>query len=291
MTTDYTYNADGERTSAGSSSYTWNAAGQLTSSTVSGTTSAYTYDGDGTRVSSTTSETSTTYVFDVGNPVPLLAQESQAGAETNRFVYGDGVLLSMRTGDSDYYVCHDASGSTVALTSSTGTTDTTFTYDPYGNLRIENKIVSSAPPTPLLFEGQLLDPDGLYQLQARDMDPATGTFLSVDPISQPAISPQLSPYLYAEDQPTVLWDPTGQCADATDAYINNLEYGALQNYGLEVNAAGPGTTAGWEEAGGFGSDYIPSEGAQSAATGVGGILSLLQVANIWNDSNDIYVPE
>ncbi len=209
-TTSYAYNADGERTSAGSSSYTWNAAGEITSTDVSGTTTTYGYDGDGTRVSATTSGTTTTYTFDLDNPVPQLAQVSQSGSETDRFVYGDGLLLSMRTGAADYYVSHDALGSTAALTSASGATDTTFTYDPYGNIRSQDKVVGSAPAIPLLFDGQLMDPDGLYQLQARDLDPATGSFLSIDPLAQPAPSPQLSPYLYAADQPTVFDDPTGQ---------------------------------------------------------------------------------
>ena len=248
-TTNYTYNADGQRTSAGSSTYTWNAAGQLASTDVSGTATIYGYNGDGIRVNSTVAGTTTTYGLDVNSPVPLLAEESQSGNETDRFVYGDDLLLSMRTGGADYYVSHDAR-STVALTSASGATDTTFTYDPYGNTRSEDKVVNSAPAIPLLFEGQLLDADGLYQLQARDMDPTTGSFLSIDPLTSLAASPAISPYIYASDQPTVNWDPTGLCSE--DEEINAATNYALETQGGLENVAGEGAQ--------FSSDFIPGPG-------------------------------
>jgi RHS repeat-associated protein len=270
--TKYANDADGDRTSAGSNTFSWNAAGELVSSDVSGVTTKYTYNGDGMRATSVTSGVATAYVFDVNNPVALLAEESQSGTEADRYVYGDNLLLSMRAGSSDYYVSHDALGSTVALTSASGTVDTTFLYDPYGNIRSEDKIVTSAPVIPLTFEAQLLDPDGLYQLQARDLDPATGEFLSADPLAQPLTSPQLSSYIYAGDQPTVLWDPSGQCADEYGSgwwwspssgwvWLNDIS-----------NTAGP-----WLEAAGFVSFGDTVDDILNVAGGASDLYTLYQI--------------
>ena len=65
------------------------------------------------------------------------------------------------------------------------------------------------------------------------MDPNTGSFLSVDPLSQLATQPEVSPYLYVEDQPTVMGDPTGlqdgldsSSCTAEACYVNSIGYDA-----------------------------------------------------------------
>ncbi|WP_371948004.1 RHS repeat-associated core domain-containing protein [Actinomadura monticuli] len=53
----------------------------------------------------------------------------------------------------------------------------------------------------------MANPDDLtYNLRARQYDPATGRFVSRDPLNRP----YTSSYAYAADSPTVLDDPTGQ---------------------------------------------------------------------------------
>ena len=84
------------------------------------------------------------------------------------------------------------------------------TYDPFGNSRNITKVDPNAPTLPIGFEAQYLDPTGLYHLDARQMDPTTGSFLSTDPQPESSTLPATSVYLYADDQPTVLWDPSGQ---------------------------------------------------------------------------------
>jgi RHS repeat-associated protein len=161
-------------------------------------------------MSSATGGTTTSYSYDVNNPLPLLASESNAGGEQRRYVWGAGLLLSMRTGGADYYIAHDSQGSVMAVTSPSGATESLFTYNPFGAPRTTTNVDPNAPSIPLRFEAQHLDPTGIYQLRARSMNPATGTFLSPDPLAPPDTSPAISPYLYATDQPTVLSDPSGE---------------------------------------------------------------------------------
>ena len=76
------------------------------------------------------------------------------------------------------YLHHDQQGSTRLLTGSTGKTEATFTYDAYGN-----KTGSTGTnTTPMGYDGQYTNTDtGLIYLRAREYDPATAQFLSVDP--------------------------------------------------------------------------------------------------------------
>ena len=85
------------------------------------------------------------------------------------------------------------------LTSSTGATEATFTYDAYGN----RTGTTGTATTPFGYDGQY----GNY-LRARIYDSTTAQFLSVDPISP--IS--RAPYSYTYDNPVNYYDPTGLCS-------------------------------------------------------------------------------
>ncbi|WP_225827144.1 RHS repeat-associated core domain-containing protein [Streptomyces naphthomycinicus] len=57
---------------------------------------------------------------------------------------------------------------------------------------------------------------GLTHLGARDYDPATGHFLSADPLLNPNDPQQLNAYAYANSSPVSLSDPSGQLPIAQD---------------------------------------------------------------------------
>jgi RHS repeat-associated protein len=80
--------------------------------------------------------------------------------------------------------------------------------DPYGNPR------GTAPPAwpgQRTFAGGVGDPTGLVHLGARSYDPATGRFLSVDPLLAVGDDQQINGYSYANNNPMVFSDPTGLC--------------------------------------------------------------------------------
>jgi RHS repeat-associated protein len=203
------YDADGRLITSGSTSYTYNAADELTSVTTPTGTTSYTYNGDGLRATATTGKTTTSFSYDTNAAVPELAAESVNGTQVRRYLWADGLLLSERTAGADYYIAHDAQGSTVAVTSPTGTTEAVYTYAPYGAPR-STTLAAGAPTVPLRWEGEYLDADGQYYLDARELTPTTDTFNTTDPLPQIVATPQTSSYDYAEGQPTVLADPTGE---------------------------------------------------------------------------------
>ncbi|WP_448330200.1 RHS repeat-associated core domain-containing protein [Streptomyces sp. DSM 41534] len=54
---------------------------------------------------------------------------------------------------------------------------------------------------------------GFTHLGAREYDPTTGRFLSVDPVMEPGDTQQMQGYAYANSNPLTFSDPTGLCED------------------------------------------------------------------------------
>jgi RHS repeat-associated protein len=99
------------------------------------------------------------------------------------------------------YLHHDQAGSTRLLTGSTGTVTGKCAYSAYGTPTCEGTAT-----TPLGYDAQYTSSDtGLIYMRAREYDPATAQFLSVDPLQ--AITGE--PYSYAGDNPLNTSDPTG----------------------------------------------------------------------------------
>jgi RHS repeat-associated protein len=74
----------------------------------------------------------------------------------------------------------------------------TYSYDAFGVVRAQTGVT-----TEWSYTGEQNDPTGLEYLRARYYDPATGRFLSQDPL------PLLQRYPYASNNPTNFIDPSG----------------------------------------------------------------------------------
>ena len=85
-----------------------------------------------------------------------------------------------------------------------GTVAATASYTPYG---APLSAGGATAATPFGFSGEYTDPSGLVYLRARYYDPATGQFLSVDPL----VDDTRAPYGYAAGDPLDTTDPTGLC--------------------------------------------------------------------------------
>jgi RHS repeat-associated protein len=112
------------------------------------------------------------------------------------------VAVAVRPPSKAYFYHQDQLGSTRAVTDAGGTVVATYSYDAYGNT-----VQSSGPiSVPLRYAGQYQDSEsGLYYLRARYYDPATGQFISRDPI----VTTTRQPYAYVDDTPLNRTDPTG----------------------------------------------------------------------------------
>jgi RHS repeat-associated protein len=85
-------------------------------------------------------------------------------------------------------------------------------FDPYGNPR--GTTPATFPAGQKGFIGGTADTaTGLTNLGARQYQPATGSFISPDPLLKPYDPQDLNAYIYAKGNPATYSDPTGQCSD------------------------------------------------------------------------------
>lgn len=235
--TTYTNDADGRQTAAGSTTYGYNLAQEMATSTAGGKTYTYTHDGDGNLSTASTksglSTTTTTYTWDGNNPIPQLA--SVAGSSTQYLYYGVGLLsetapAALLGSPTDSYITTDATGSINAISSSTGALQRTIAYDAFGNITTNTAVGGATVTTPLTFDGQLQNTStGTLDFHARNYDPSTGRFTQTDPLAPAVGTNTLSPYVFANNQPTLLTDPTGMRSDEPSfgSCLGAAAYGAV----------------------------------------------------------------
>jgi len=209
----YSFDANGQQTVAGDTSFSYDAAGRLLFLSDGTTTSSYTYDGDGRRLSASTGplpEQTLLYAWNVNAPLAELMSETDgSGAPLRRYAYGSEITpISVTANGETFYYHHDRLGSIAAMTSATGVLQASYAYEPFGALRMLTE-VPGAPANPIRFIGQYQDGTGLYHLRARQYDTRIGRFLTTDPVSPSLFDPYVTAYLYANNRPTVLTDPSG----------------------------------------------------------------------------------
>ena len=209
----YTYDANGNQTSAGSSTYAWDLADRLASASVGPTTETYSYAGDGVRLSASRgpgATDTTRFVVDRNVTLPQVAQERDGGGALVRsYTFGHALISQMSPNDPTSYLHHDGLGSITDLTSTNGTLLGWTDYEPFGVPRSAGAVANS-PTTPFGFTGQYLDDaSGLHHFRARQYDPGTGRFLARDPQAPSIEDPLVASYAYARNRPAVLVDPSG----------------------------------------------------------------------------------
>ena len=196
--------ANGDLTSDGTYTYTWDARNHLTGIAKGRTAVAsFVYDAFGRRMSKTINGTTTQFVYDGLNPVQELNGASPPVATANMLT-GLGIDEYFQRVDSSGTRSYltDMLGSTLALADSGGALDTTYTYDPFGNTTI-----SGPSGNPYQFTGRENDGTGLYYYRARYYSPSFQRFVSQDPIGFATGDTNL--YRYALDAPTIANDPLG----------------------------------------------------------------------------------
>jgi RHS repeat-associated protein len=210
-----TYDANGNVIATGGKTYTYDSQNHMITANNGQVTMIY--DGDGNRVSKTVGGVTTQYLVDDLNPTGYaqVVEEVVNGAVTRQYTYGlqrisqnlSPAVSGNSTWTPSFYV-YDGGGSVRQLTKSNGTVTDEYEYDAYGNSFTK----SGTTPNNYLYRGEQYDSDlGLYYLRARYYNPATGGFLSRDPLDGNAIDPaSLHKYLYANGDPINGIDPMGR---------------------------------------------------------------------------------
>lgn len=196
------YDNNGNLLNDSINSYSWNSRNQLAS--MNNGTDAFAYDSFGRRIAKGIAGTGKSFVYDGANVV----QELQGTNPTAYLLTGGIDEIFQRTDSSGTWdLLADALGSTLAISDNTGTIQTQYSYEPFGNT-----IATGASSTNVNeFTGRELDETGLYFYRARYYNPQIGRFVSEDPIG---IHGGINVYRYADNDPVDFGDPTGK-----DTYV------------------------------------------------------------------------
>jgi len=195
--TSFNYDARGNRLKVSGhwpANYQYDGASRLVG--IAGV-AGYTYTGDGLRVKKTVGAKTQIFAWDRAEGLPLVLDDG-----INQYIYGPGglPLEQVDAHGNKLFFHQDQLGSTRALSDPHGNAVAKVSYDPFGTPD------GSLTATPLGFASQYTDSEsGLIFMRARYYEPATGQFLSRDPL----VGQTRQPYAYAVGNPVNAADPSG----------------------------------------------------------------------------------
>jgi RHS repeat-associated protein len=196
-----------------------------------------------------------------------------------------------RAGGGGYYEFHrwilsDALGSGVVVLDEAGMLMRHTRFRPFGG--VDDERAPGDRSGRRIWAGHPEQEEtGLVQMQARWMDPETGTFLSVDPVVPDARDPQaLNAYAYAANNPVSLADPSGMSPPVPgppgglNAFYAEPGQAFAGGGGMLQSASEVHAYQHWGEAESEpGSDLVPLAGAEQGGgswlRGLGELLDLV----------------
>jgi RHS repeat-associated protein len=286
----YTFDNNGNQTDAGADTFAWDLADRLVSATVGGATETYTWAGDGRRLSASSGGATTNFLWDQAFGLPQLALERDgSGSLLRSYRYGLD-LLSQTAGSSTAWYHHDGLGSVSDLTDATGASSAWSEFYPFGETRLAGSGSGAPAVQPFSLTGEQLDAvTGMYHLRARQYDPATGRFLSIDPVPTAPTDPAITAYAYVSNRPTVQVDPSGRCPFCVLGAIGGVVGGAIGGVSYAMSAGDDfsvggllGSTASGAVAGAVVAISAPIGGTIAASLGASstGVAAVAATAGI-----------
>ncbi len=268
--TSFDYDKNGNLTSDGTYTYTYDAENRLIDvNDVNGNIAEYKYDFAGRRVSKTVGGATTKYCYDGDK---IIAEYDGSNNLLRKFVYGPGIdepilMINISGGNETKYFYHfDGLGSVVGLSNSSGTVVERYSYDVFGE---PNR--TSSLGNPYLFTGRAYDDEtGNYYYRARYYKPSIGRFLQTDPIGYTA---GLNLYTYCGNNPL----------NFIDTYGKNF-FGGLVSL-IAGNGFDTSYNMGWSEAGQIGKAGLQG-GGQGLAAWADGVIPFANPFENYYDSSD-----
>ena len=212
QTVSYSYDNNGNLLTTGAMTNTWDAINRLTQVVRDETIVQPHYNGLNQRVAQSQSGQTSYYALDVATPLPEVIDTS----EGNTYLHLPGLILTENLTGTRRYLLSDGLGSIRHIVDDEAKLVSYQEYDPYGQPIINHQ---SSIINPYGFTGEWWETDlSLLHLRARWYAPELGTFLSVDPVeTEPA-------YQYVQGNPTNLTDPTGMFPDVCHKKGSKEEY-------------------------------------------------------------------
>ncbi|MGW1973887.1 RHS repeat domain-containing protein, partial [Streptomyces tubercidicus] len=182
----------------------WDAEGHLAKVTEGTKTTSYVYDADGNRLIRRTDSETTLYL---GGTELTLAKGASTAKATRYYDLGGG-NQAIRTDDGKLsFLLGDHHGTSELAVNATDLTMQQRRATPFGAPR--GKTPTAWPGQKGFIGGTDDAGTGLTHLGAREYDPSTGRFISVDPVMDTGDPQQMNGYAYSNNNPVTLSDPTG----------------------------------------------------------------------------------
>jgi RHS repeat-associated protein len=217
--TQYTYDATGRTTArpqgTGTETLAWNAEGRLDSASVpDGTTTDttnYLYDTSGNLLIRRDTDGETVLYLDGITEIHLQQSGTTATYWAQRTYALGGTAVAVRTDQPGRpaltWLAGDQHGTDTLAVDNDGQVVTKRYTTPFGAPRTGG---TGTWPDDKGFLGKPQDDiTGLTHMGAREYDPTTGRFLSLDPLLTTADPQSLNGYTYADNNPVTLSDPSG----------------------------------------------------------------------------------
>jgi len=241
--------------------------------TAVGDTSYY-YDAENNRIALADASGTTSFVIDPhGDALPRVLIREKPDGTITRYVYGIGLLYEVAENDEATYYHFDQSGSTIALTDTSGIVSDRVEYSPFGTITHR----TGATDTPYLYAGQFgiqADVNGLIYMRARYYSPELKRFINSDPAR---FDGGLNWYAYANNSPLKYVDPNGE-HPALTALVGGLVGGVISGAVAALDGD-PHTTFGGAFVGGAISGALIGSGVgllggASAFVGAGNLATV-----------------
>ncbi|MBT2480362.1 RHS repeat-associated core domain-containing protein [Streptomyces sp. ISL-94] len=245
-TESYTYDETGNtktRTIQGNTqNLEWDASGKLAKVTKGTETTDFVYDAGGNRL--IRREPSGTTLYLPGTEVKLTTAGKLEGTRYYAHPAGPTMVKTAKDGViTTSYLMGDKNGTATTAVDATTMAVTRRKFMPYGEVR--GAAPSIWPGKKNFVGGELDESTGLVHLGAREYDPSTGRFLSVDPVVDFNEPKQQNPYVYANNSPVTFSDPSGlsiapptmpikDFSDAEAAWANMIQGKSALDIALEV---------------------------------------------------------
>ena len=226
----------------------WNGQYQLVSVSTNGVfAESYSYDALGRRVSTTSAEGTVWHVYDESWQV--IADVDVDGNVVRSYEWGESIdqLLAVKIVNRTYTALTDVQGTVWGYADESGAVVARWTYDAWGNV-LSEEIAEGAQALRTVryrFQGRERSAaTGLVNFRMRWYDPATGRWLSKDPIG---LGGGLNLYAFCGGDPINNTDCTGLCAAGDRSgfwnQVKNKAKNAISALGTASQAALPTTSS------------------------------------------------